>query len=80
MTIKEQADELVARFRPHAKIWNCYHALPEEENHPLKCAIIAQEREVKLLNKLFTLSEFPEIHRQKEIEAQELLNELKSRL
>jgi hypothetical protein len=41
MTPKEKATELINKFRPHSKYWDCYNDEPLEENHAKKCALIA---------------------------------------
>lgn len=39
--LKIKAKELVEKFMPHAKNWDCYHDEPLEENHSKQCALIA---------------------------------------
>lgn len=52
MNHKEEAIKRVEEFRPHAKYWDCYHDVPLNENHDKQCALLAIEREIKLLQKL----------------------------
>jgi hypothetical protein len=41
MTPKEKAEELINKFRPHSKYWDCFNDEPLEENHAKQCALIA---------------------------------------
>lgn len=43
--LKIKAKELVEKFMPHAKNWDCYHDEPLEENHAKYCALIAVNME-----------------------------------
>jgi hypothetical protein len=50
MTPKEKAKELLNKFRPHSKYWDCRNDEPLEENHAKQCALIAVD-EVLAINK-----------------------------
>lgn len=54
--LKIKAKELVEKFIPHAKNWDCYHDEPLEENHAKQCALIACDEIINALRK-----DFPEI-------------------
>lgn len=41
MTPKEKAKELVDKFSPLAKNWDCYNDEPLDENNAKQCALIA---------------------------------------
>jgi hypothetical protein len=41
MTPKLKAEQLINKFRPHSKYWDCYNDEPLEENHAKQCALIA---------------------------------------
>ena len=41
MSPKEKAKELVDKFSPLAKNWDCYNDEPLEENNAKQCALIA---------------------------------------
>jgi hypothetical protein len=43
MTPQEKAKEIIKKFIPHAKYWDCYNDEPLEENHTKQCALIAVE-------------------------------------
>lgn len=75
-TIKEQADELVKKFAPHADTWDCRWDAPNHDKNDIKCAILSVEHTIEILNMCnahllvyFTLEQ-----------QTELLTELKSRL
>ena len=44
---KEKAKELVDKFLPHSNFWDCYNDEPLEENHAVKCALIAVDEILK---------------------------------
>ena len=52
MTPKEKAQELVNKFSPLAKNWDCYNDEPLEENNAKQCAIIALQEMIELLDEL----------------------------
>ena len=37
---KQKAQELLEKYRNHAKYWDCYNDEPLEENHTKYCALI----------------------------------------
>lgn len=49
MTHKEEAINRVEEFEPHAKNWDCYNDEPLDENNAKQCALLAIDREIKLL-------------------------------
>lgn len=59
--LKIKAKELVEKFIPHAKNWDCYHDVPLEENHAKHCALIAVENSIKELMWLNLLCTFDNI-------------------
>ena len=48
MTPKEKAKELIDKFSPLAKNWDCYNDEPLEENNAKQCAIIALDEIMKI--------------------------------
>jgi hypothetical protein len=50
MTPKKQAKELVDRFAPLAKYWDCYNNQLLEENNAKQCALIAVDEIIKILS------------------------------
>lgn len=56
MTPKAKAKELVDKFSPLAKNWDCYNDEPLDENNAKQCALIAVQEIIKSkqLNYLFT--------------------------
>ncbi|CAL67415.1 hypothetical protein [Christiangramia forsetii] len=40
---KEKAKELIEKFIPDAKYWDCYNDVPLDEDHAKNCALIAVE-------------------------------------
>ena len=49
MTAKEKANELVKKFIPNAKYWDCYNDEPLNENHAKACALIAVDEIINVL-------------------------------
>lgn len=52
MTPKKKAKELIDKFSPLAKNWDCYNDEPLEENNAKQCAIIALQEMIELLDEL----------------------------
>ena len=50
MTAKEKAKELIDKFSPLAKNWDCYNDEPLEENNAKQCAIIALDEIMKIFS------------------------------
>jgi hypothetical protein len=44
----EKAKELLDKFRPHAKYWDCFYDEPLKENHAKQCALIAVDEILKV--------------------------------
>ena len=51
MNPKNKAKELLDRFAPLAKYWDCYNDEPLEENNAKQCALIA-------INEIYQLLEY----------------------
>ena len=49
MKAKNKAKELLDRYAPLAKYWDCYNDEPLEENNAKQCALIAVEEIIKVL-------------------------------
>jgi hypothetical protein len=50
MTPKKKALELLSKFRRHAKLWDYYNDIPEEEDHVKACALICINEMIKNSN------------------------------
>jgi hypothetical protein len=49
MNYEQKAKELVEKYTPHAKTWDCYNDAPLEEDHAIKCALIAVDQIIEAL-------------------------------
>jgi len=47
--VKEEAGEILEKFRPHADMWDCYYDVPYQDKNDIKCAIIHVEGIIKVL-------------------------------
>ena len=52
MKPKEKAIELVEKFIPDAKYWDCYFDEPLTENHAKNCALICVDELIKAFEQL----------------------------
>ena len=54
MTAEQQkkAKELIKKFKPHARYWDCYNDEPLEEDNAKECALICVDDEIKILQNL----------------------------
>lgn len=52
MTPKEEAKNLMSKFKAHVHLWDYYNDIPEEENHARECAIIYVKGQIQTLNKI----------------------------
>jgi hypothetical protein len=50
MKPQEKAQELINSFSPHAKNWDCFYDIPLDENHAKKCALIAVDEILQMVN------------------------------
>ena len=52
MKAKNKAKELLDRYAPLAKYWDCYNDEPLEENNAKQCALISVDEIIKVLEDL----------------------------
>lgn len=57
---EEKADDLIKKFYPFARTWDCWNDEPDQDNNPKKCALMAVEEMITYLHWMderITLSE-----------------------